>query len=117
MQRLSAYAGLAYLCPYSYLSLHHTWGPWLAYRAVILFEEPLVTLEKPQPLPNPCPEALTSMQTAMAEALATPKGPESWRKWLQVRDMCALGKGYRYSEEQILYHYTKCRGLLEDLRR
>ena len=32
----------------------------------------------------------------------------------QVRDACPVGMNFRYSDEQILYHYTKNRQVLKD---
>jgi len=48
---------------------------------------------------------------AMVDAL---EEPQDWRRWLAVRDAIGkgIGKEHRYSEEQILYHYTKDRALL-----
>jgi len=34
-----------------------------------------------------------------------PRG-EEWRAWLAVRDACPLGRAHRYTEPQVLYHYT-----------
>jgi hypothetical protein len=38
-----------------------------------------------------------------------------WQRWLAVRDAAAPGHPARYSEDQILYHYTGDRGLLKKL--
>lgn len=38
-----------------------------------------------------------------------------WEKWLAVRDAAAPGHPYRYSRDQILYHYTGNRDLLREL--
>ncbi len=35
-----------------------------------------------------------------------------WQRWLAVRDACPVGRKYRYSENQIRYHYTKERRYL-----
>jgi hypothetical protein len=35
-----------------------------------------------------------------------PNDNERWKKWLQLRDECKIGNEYRYSESQIIYHYT-----------
>jgi hypothetical protein len=29
-----------------------------------------------------------------------------WRRWVAVRDACRLGRSYRYSDDQIVFHYA-----------
>ena len=38
----------------------------------------------------------------------------NWRTWLAMRDACPIGKGVRYGEQQIRYHYLKDRSILEE---
>ncbi|HUJ60476.1 MAG TPA: hypothetical protein VLX92_18370 [Kofleriaceae bacterium] len=106
LQRLAAATGLAMLAP-TQLAIHPRFGPWFALRAVIVFDG--IQPEAPALLPPcccaaPCTDAFT---VAMSS-----KGPEAWRAWLAVRDACPVGRGYRYSDEQVRYHYTKDRALL-----
>jgi methylmalonic aciduria homocystinuria type C protein len=35
--------------------------------------------------------------------------------WIDVRDACPIGKGARYSDAQVRYHYTKDRAYLRVL--
>jgi methylmalonic aciduria homocystinuria type C protein len=37
---------------------------------------------------------------------------EQWRLWLAVRDACPVGREYRYSENQIRWHYAHDRSAL-----
>jgi hypothetical protein len=107
LQRLAVATGLGALAP-SQLVIHPVFGPWLALRAVI------VTRGTPPPPPPPI-EQPCRCGAACAEALARARaagGPEAgaasgaWRAWLAVRDACTL-RGHRYSDDQILYHYTR----------
>ena len=36
----------------------------------------------------------------------------TWREWLAIRDACPVGRGARYGEQQIEYHYLKDRKTL-----
>lgn len=103
-QRIAVAAGLAALAP-THLLIHPIYGPWFALRAVIL-----VAGERPGrtqvALPCTCDDRCTSALTAARAS----KG--SWRAWLAVRDACPVGREYRYSDDQIGYHYTKDRRFL-----
>jgi cyanocobalamin reductase (cyanide-eliminating) / alkylcobalamin dealkylase len=137
MQRLAHVAGLAYLSP-AHLSVHATYGPWIALRAAAVVDVDGPT-EIPPELPNPCPttagptrdsdpapavgceqSCMTRFRDAVAAAgiLGSHTAvKQHWQLWVAVRDACAAGRAHRYSEEQIHYHYTKdirvLRGLVE----
>jgi methylmalonic aciduria homocystinuria type C protein len=110
IQRAAAIAGLAHLSA-SHLSVHPTYGPWIALRAVIVLDADGVT-EAPPPVPPPC-DCATGCGPAFAAALAAgvPSGEaelrERWRLWLAVRDACPVGRAHRYGDAQLRYHYTK----------
>jgi hypothetical protein len=112
MQQMAQLAGLAYLTP-SYLSVHSEFGPWFALRAAVSINCPAsgipgAVLEEAA-LENPCsPEEEQEMIARMKIALEY-NGAEDgrWRKWLDVRDGLPCGRQWRYSDPQILYHYTK----------
>lgn len=117
MQRLAHIAGLAYLSP-THLSIHSVYGPWIALRAVVVVDVPGPAGEPPV-LASPCQcetGCMPRFQRAMAAAGA--QGPrredieDSWRQWLAIRDACPVGREYRYTDEQIRYHYTKDKTLL-----
>ncbi|MGE0548386.1 MAG: hypothetical protein AB7O24_02355 [Kofleriaceae bacterium] len=98
-QRLAIATGLGALAP-SQLVVHPIYGPWFALRAVVTLDgEP----PQRQPIAQPCACDATCAE-ALANAVATTT--PSWRAWLAVRETCAL-RAWRYSDEQIAYHYTK----------
>ena len=102
-QRLAVASGLGMLAP-TQLVIHPTYGPWFALRAVVLVAgTPPAT--QPSPIActcgAPCLDALAHAQAA--------SGPDAWRAWLAVRESCNVGRNYRYSDDQIAYHYTKDR--------
>jgi cyanocobalamin reductase (cyanide-eliminating) / alkylcobalamin dealkylase len=117
MQRLAEVIGFANLSP-AHLCIHPKYGPWVSLRAVIVadVEGPA---EQPPPLKPSCPECATHCGALLEEALATSPHFESatvsanWRPWVSVREACSIGDCYRFYEDQILYHYTKDRGVLE----
>jgi len=119
MQRLAHTAGLAYLAP-SHLSVHPTFGPWIALRGVAVVDVDGPAERPPEPA-KPCGDcevhcmaayrrALVASGIALHDhgALAT-----SWAAWLAVRDACPAGRAYRYDDDQARYHYTKERSILE----
>jgi methylmalonic aciduria homocystinuria type C protein len=89
------------------------------------------------PIPLNCPldkETMLNVQAAAAAAFSSERKENDngadgaggklfeikdvcakWEKWLAVRDAAAPGHPYRYSEEQILYHYTGDRQLLRKI--
>ena len=109
MQRLAEDAGLAYLSP-AKLSIHPRYGPWIALRAAVV-----VDVDGPPPSPPmaaPCDACEFACSRRFGEVIAMPPGERNWRQWLSLRDSCPLGLEYRYSEDQIEYHYTKDAAIL-----
>jgi len=95
--RLAVATGLGGLAA-SNLVIHPIYGPWFALRAVVLVagDPPVRASTAPAcACGSPC-------KTALVSALAS----TSWEAWLAVRDACSL-RAWRYSDEQIRYHYTK----------
>jgi hypothetical protein len=100
-QRLAVVAGLAALSP-AQLLVHREFGPWFALRAVILAPG-----EAPTSVPRtelPCRCAERGCVAAFDRAMAT---PADWRAWIAVREACPIGRAYRYSDDQLAYHYSK----------
>ena len=117
IQRLAELVGLAPLSP-SHLSIHPEHGPWLALRAVAVFDEegpgaPVPLLDSPcSRCSRPC---LPALETALAQTGNTPDAGAIARQadaWIAVRDACPVGKAARYGEHQLRYHYTKDRKFL-----
>lgn len=99
-QRLAVAAGLAGLSA-SQLLIHPVYGPWFALRAVIVCAgDAPATTRGVQPCECSSTGCVAAFQHASAHA-------DDWRAWLAVRDACPVGRAYRYSEQQIAYHYTK----------
>jgi methylmalonic aciduria homocystinuria type C protein len=102
-QRLAVATGLGVLAP-TQLVIHPLYGPWFALRAIVLVDG-----EPPAPPASP---AVTCCTGDCGARLEIAVGSRDWRAWLAVRDACNVGRAYRYSEQQITYHYTKNRTLL-----
>jgi methylmalonic aciduria homocystinuria type C protein len=114
IQRIAEQVGLARIAP-SHLSIHPSYGPWFALRAVLV-----VDVEGPSGAPTaasnvcsgceqPCVDRL-NMALAVCDGM--PSGADvrrDWRAWAAVREVCPEGQPYRYSDEQIEYHYSKNR--------
>mmetsp|Transcript_30029 Transcript_30029/g.96376 ORF Transcript_30029/g.96376 Transcript_30029/m.96376 type:complete len:258 (-) Transcript_30029:1390-2163(-) len=134
MQRIAELCKAAYLDHTSHLSVHPSYGSWIAWRAVVLLEgveSEFDDLPAAPPPPLPCPvsmeelaaakEAIDSAlsmsdQTKLREELHGESKDEtsaSWRHWLRVRETVKLGQEFRYSDDQAEYHYTKNRLVLE----
>lgn len=96
-------SGLASVGP-AYLAAHPEHGPWIGLRAVVVFDAPPPPPPRQRPrLPcvgcaGPCKEAL--------ERTANKDGA-TWRDWVALREACPVGKGSRYGEAQLRYHYVK----------
>lgn len=119
MQRLAHVAGLAHLSE-SHLSVHPTYGPWIALRAAVSFRAP-GPQGSPQELQHPCGGCRHRCLPAFERALAAARGQlaedalrANFRLWLACRDACATGREHRYGDAQIRYHYLKGS---EELRR
>lgn len=115
MQRLAHVAGLAFLTE-THMSVHPTYGPWIALRAAISVAIPGPP-GSPAPMVQPCGGCAHGCRPAFERALATLTGAPTeadtrahWRDWLACRDACPVGREHRYSEAQIRYHY--CRQLV-----
>jgi hypothetical protein len=117
IQRIAEAAGLACLSP-SHLSIHPTYGPWHALRAVVVVDADGPRGAAPRAAnpcrqcPKPCMDALDQ---AMASSGRTPSGEtirRHWQKWVSVRDACPEGRAYRYADDHIEYHYSKNRAVL-----
>jgi methylmalonic aciduria homocystinuria type C protein len=127
IQQAAHVAGLAFLAP-SMLSVHPVYGPWIALRALVVVEAvagppgPAPVLAPPCDCERACGPYLRRALALSARATeGTGEGrigqgeiAEQWRAWVAVRDACPVGRGHRYSDAQIAYHYTKQRRWLDD---
>lgn len=121
MQRLAQAAGLAYLSE-THLSVHATFGPWIALRAAVSVAVPGPAGPAPT-LAHPCGSCAKGCQPGFDRALAgladlaAPPSERSlraaWRAWADFRAACPVGREHRYPEDMLRYHYTKDRELLQ----
>jgi hypothetical protein len=118
IQRMAHVAGVAHLDEKCHLSIHPTLGPWIALRAVLVFDD----LEGPsdeeriETPPNPMDgdaNARARVDDAFAKACEGYDDPsttlERWQRWVAVRDAVfssTTKHPERYYDDQVLYHYN-----------
>jgi methylmalonic aciduria homocystinuria type C protein len=116
-QRLAVLSGLGALSP-TQLVIHPEYGPWFALRAVVVIDGrdllPAVSAAEgrrglidgdPPPLRTlPAYRCTGTCEAMLAVALAS---GTDWRAWIAVRDACTVGRAFRYSEDQLAYHYAR----------
>lgn len=102
-QRLAVQTGFAGLAP-TQLVIHPVYGPWFALRAVVVVDG------NPPPWSPVLPSyrCSGSCEAIFRSACAS----TDWRDWLAVRDACAVGRQFRYSDDQIAYHYSNAAAAL-----
>ena len=119
IQRAAHVAGVAHLDEKCHLAIHPRYGPWIALRALLVFDDirgPDETHRSPPP-PNPLATNGTArrrVDDAFAYALEGYADPslsaERWQRWVAVRDavFAETGKSHpeRYYEDQVRYHYN-----------
>ena len=114
IQRLADVTGLAPLSAVN-LNVHPIYGPWFALRAAVTLDLAGPSGEAPKTVPS-CPDCARTCMPAFERARAAQVGKddiaETWPLWLAVRDACPVGRAYRYSDEQIRYHYARDRSVL-----
>mmetsp|Transcript_70 Transcript_70/g.136 ORF Transcript_70/g.136 Transcript_70/m.136 type:complete len:258 (+) Transcript_70:194-967(+) len=128
MQRVAMESGFAHHDPTTQLTVHHLYGPWNAYRAVVILHEDSDAVDTQPPPRSPClltPQEHECARKAMEYALevsdvgnlcrqlhgGSNKDPDMLtvcEAWIAMRDCIETGKAqYRYDSDQLLYHYTK----------
>jgi hypothetical protein len=107
-QRIAHEIGLAYFDPISHLSIHPLYGPWFSMRAIIVFNEDINIVDV-----TPSSQALkpNTLDEYLLQQITPPFSTHSdWRALLKVRDSISRMVGsdsFRFSDDQIRYHYTK----------
>jgi len=100
----------------SHLSVHPEFGPWLAFRALIVI--PGVVGPSEISHRNSFEELIPQQGAPIISDLVdkATQDPADWEKWLAVRDCVGgyVGAKHRYSQIQIQYHYTHDINLLAD---
>ena len=120
-QQMAEVAGLAWRSP-AHLSIHPEYGCWMALRAVAVIDLPGPPGEPPgmEPLCEDCSSGCIpkSDRVVGKNHQVNPDHYDiaaSWQDWLAIRDACPIGRGYRYSDDQIRYHYIRDRSFLKTL--
>ncbi len=117
LQRIAHAAGLAELGP-AHLCVHPEHGPWIALRAVIVFDIEASELgiddSAPEFPASHCQGCAAPCVSALDRALAAQNDPGKLA-WLAIRDACPVGRTSRYDADQIRYHYAKDRAVLRRL--
>ncbi|ORY41396.1 hypothetical protein BCR33DRAFT_719000 [Rhizoclosmatium globosum] len=122
-QRLAHHIGFAHYNPTLFLSVHEQYGPWFAFRALVVldieFEENVwddMLITKPTHIPplDPVPDQLEAVKFHMDRFFAAAQGydnraHENHVHLIAARDASTKdsARHYRYSDDQIRYHYTK----------
>lgn len=113
MQRLAERIGLAGISP-SRLAVHPSYGPWFALRAVVIVDMDGPAAAPPEPVrpclgcPEPC-MAPFEHALAVSAPVSMHSIAEHAAEWIAVRDACPLGRAFRYSDDQLAYHYQSDR--------
>ena len=126
MNRAALVSNLCHFSDEMFLSIHPTFGSWVAFRAVVVVDMPAsvqLAAEAPPHLPSLLTEEETAdARVAFAEALKASSEVEMSvdgmplhlaHKWEALRDCVGVGREHKYSRLQSEYHYTKDRKLLE----
>jgi len=118
-QEVALKMGVGVLSPLG-LVLHPTFGPWIAFRALLLCES-IFWQDGPKALAtwNPCPGcSAPCMAICPAKALTRKNvhldkcydyrlaNPSQCFDRCLAREACPIGQEHQFSREQINYHYT-----------
>lgn len=118
LQAIGELAGWHYASPFK-VGINNKWGSWFAYRAVIIADttfsitQPLVahspcsSCSEKQCIKN-CPAgALDTEELNLDECIKFRKQKDSICRFsCRARVSCPVGSAFRYSDEQIQYHYA-----------
>jgi len=121
VQRMAHAAGLAYLSQETHLCIHPEFSTWFAIRGCVVF--PGLQGAATAPPPPHCPVPAQRLVAAGEALKAAVRGPvesethaevaKGWEMWVAVRDVVDPGHPARYFKEQIEYHYTGEKSILE----
>lgn len=119
LQQLGVLAGWHFPSPFM-VGVNSRWGSWYAYRAVILADTQFPETEKPQ-WHSPCVDCLDKPCIAACPASAVSaagldlgrcsafrlEADSPCQYSCLARLSCPVGRQYKYSQEQIHYHYQQ----------
>ena len=112
----------AYPCPHPrstptqiQRSVHAVLGPWIAYRAVVVFpgiRPDASQLPRPAPPVDPCSAAEWDRVRALQDACFAKWAPdnpdgskEDWARLVEVVEAFEAGREHAYSADQLTFHY------------
>jgi methylmalonic aciduria homocystinuria type C protein len=115
--RAAQLSGLAFLDEDIHMCTHPEYGPWIAFRAVVVMDAGAWRARLDAPLAsNPFPELRPQILGKLSEmrgAGAMDEWSAHWRDWAHLRTLAgAAAKEHAYDEQQIEYHYTGSRAAL-----
>ena len=117
-QRLCHASGFAHLSK-GHFNVHPTYGPWFALRALVVIPEdlrPPVRAAIDPSSPEVEARAARRLEQLCAQAsdgLNSQHIRTTWVDWLALRDLYEIGRAHRYCADQVRYHYTKDKTVLE----
>mmetsp|Transcript_39706 Transcript_39706/g.129091 ORF Transcript_39706/g.129091 Transcript_39706/m.129091 type:complete len:133 (-) Transcript_39706:247-645(-) len=130
MQRLAHLSGAAYFHAGCGLNVHPTFGPWHAYRSLVVVAADGVETAGPPPNPSSS-EAVAAAEAALQTALAATIDPtatntreelvgryrEAWRLWQRVRQCVSTPEydAWKYPDAFDEYHFSHSPALLKRL--
>lgn len=109
-QKVAHEIGLAYFDPISHLSIHPLYGPWFSMRAIVVFNHNNKNIITDVTSCKPASKPSTLDEEILQQIVPTGSKYNNWKEWLKVRDTVSQMVGsnsFRFSDDQILYHYTK----------
>ena len=127
LQAIGELAGWHYASPFK-VGINNKWGSWFAYRAVVIADTDF-TLTQPLIAHSPCSscsekycikscpaDALNSGELNLDACVNFRKQTDSiCRHNCIARFRCPVGEAFRYSDEQIQYHYAVSMKAIEEL--
>ena len=90
-------------------SVHHSLGPWIAYRAVLVIKNVSPSLQRPPAPRDPCSAAewarVEKLLFQPTTALSASDERTNWERRVAIVKEFEIGWQNRYSDEQIAFHF------------
>lgn len=117
LQQLGSQLGWHYPSPFK-VGINNEWGSWFAYRAVVLSDSHFAET-KPLDSSSPCVDCQQQFCISACPAQALDNNEFEFTKCIDFRKQqasacrnqclarlaCPVGEQYRYTDEQVFYHY------------
>lgn len=122
--QLAEISQLATISPVQ-LAVHPEYGLWFGLRAALILDADFPGTTTNNSLPegnsaeNPCTNCDAPCKATLERLTAGENQSThgaTWQHWIQVRDACPVGSRHRYSDQQVNYHHSKDRTLLNPLK-